>query len=382
MFCSQCGKKVMENMLFCPFCGSPIVIPDQEAQPVEQVKEKVRAAVQEPKQPVQEQEIAEEEEAISAAPAEQEDQGPLNISINWGSDEVVPETDADGESDDDGEPEDISYLFEDDDDEEDEECEAEEFVPLDLEALEVESIEIVSDHGVNSEISELLSSQLEEEEQPKRKLNRSNAKMPARPRPHGNGKNTYVPVKAFDPDDIFLDGGDEEDDYDDYEDEDYDYEEPEYGGFFARHIRGLVALALFVIVLAILAGWAFSDAGQKSLANANLAWRPSVYESMGYEAYQDGNYVLSAGYYEKALARDISNYSYAYSAGIAYYMAEDITRAADMGKKAVEINPSKADAYHLLLRLYPDAVTRPWDVSSLLQKGYQLTGDAALNVES
>jgi len=30
MYCGQCGKKVMENMLFCPFCGSPIVIPYQD----------------------------------------------------------------------------------------------------------------------------------------------------------------------------------------------------------------------------------------------------------------------------------------------------------------------------------------------------------------
>ena len=379
MFCSQCGKKVMENMLFCPFCGSPIVIPDQETLSAEPVKEQVRVAVQETVQPVQE--VAEEVEVLPAGtPVRQEENGPLNISINWGSDEVVPETE-DEEYVDDEELEDVSYLFEEDDDEDEDEEDEEEFVPLDLEALEVESIEILSGNGVNSEISELLSSQLEEAERPKSKLNRSNAKTPARTRPHGNGKNTYVPVKAFDPDDIFLDGGDEEDDYEDY-DEDYDYEEPEYGGFFVRHIRGLVALALFVTVLAIVAGWAFSDAGQMSLANANLAWRPSVYESMGYQAYQEGSYALSAGYYEKALARDIANYNYAYSAGIAYYMAGDIPRAADMGKKAVEINSSKADAYHLLLRLYPDAATRPWDVSSLLQKGYQLTGDPALNVES
>ena len=30
MYCGQCGKKVMDNMLFCPFCGSPIVIPEQD----------------------------------------------------------------------------------------------------------------------------------------------------------------------------------------------------------------------------------------------------------------------------------------------------------------------------------------------------------------
>lgn len=381
MFCSQCGKKVMENMLFCPFCGSPIVIPDQEVQPVEAVKEPVRAAAKKASEiTAQEQTAVEVEEVSKVVPAEQEDQGLLNISINWDSDEVVPETDETEEND--AELEDVSYLFEEDEDEENDDDEDVEFVPLDLEALEIESIEPAVGGDVNSEISELLSSQLEETDRPKSKLNRSNAKTPVRTRPHGQGKNTYVPVKAFDPEDIFLDGGNDEDDYDDYEDDDYDYEEPEYGGFFVRHIRGLVALALFVIVLAILAGWACSDAGQRSLANANLAWRPSVYESMGYEAYQNGSYVLSAGYYEKALARDAENYSYAYSAGIAYYMAEDIPRAADMGKRAVELNPSRADAYHLLLRLYPDAATRPWDVSSLLQKGYQLTGDAALNVES
>ena len=30
MFCSQCGRKLREGMLFCPFCGAEIVIPDQD----------------------------------------------------------------------------------------------------------------------------------------------------------------------------------------------------------------------------------------------------------------------------------------------------------------------------------------------------------------
>ena len=30
MFCSRCGKKVLEYMLFCPFCGTEIVIPEQD----------------------------------------------------------------------------------------------------------------------------------------------------------------------------------------------------------------------------------------------------------------------------------------------------------------------------------------------------------------
>ena len=38
MYCGQCGKKVMENMLYCPFCGSPIVIPEQDEPAAEAVK--------------------------------------------------------------------------------------------------------------------------------------------------------------------------------------------------------------------------------------------------------------------------------------------------------------------------------------------------------
>ena len=30
MYCSHCGKKVGDTMLFCPFCGEAIVIPDQD----------------------------------------------------------------------------------------------------------------------------------------------------------------------------------------------------------------------------------------------------------------------------------------------------------------------------------------------------------------
>ena len=39
------------------------------------------------------------------------------------------------------------------------------------------------------------------------------------------------------------------------------------------------------------------------------------------------------------------------------------------------------DAYELLLRLYPDAATRPDAVTELLQTGYRLTGNESLNVE-
>ena len=29
MYCSRCGKKVLDEMLYCPFCGAKIIIPDQ-----------------------------------------------------------------------------------------------------------------------------------------------------------------------------------------------------------------------------------------------------------------------------------------------------------------------------------------------------------------
>ena len=30
MYCSRCGKKVLDSMLYCPFCGAEIIIPEQE----------------------------------------------------------------------------------------------------------------------------------------------------------------------------------------------------------------------------------------------------------------------------------------------------------------------------------------------------------------
>ena len=39
MFCSQCGRKLGEGMLFCPFCGAEIVIPEQDESGVEPPRE-------------------------------------------------------------------------------------------------------------------------------------------------------------------------------------------------------------------------------------------------------------------------------------------------------------------------------------------------------
>lgn len=254
------------------------------------------------------------------------------------------------------------------------------FKPLDLDDMDPEPVQEKPDNP-REELSELLSHRLREE--PVRLKGRapdlSNVHNPDRPGASSRRKaSSYTPVREFNPDDIFMDGDDYDEDEDD-DDEEYAYEEPEEGGFFIRHIRGVVGLSLFAIVLAIVAGWAFSGGGQRVLAQANLAWQPSVYEQLGYEAYQNGQYAVAAGYYEQALKRDGRNYSYAYSAAVASYMAGDTERAAEMGKRAVEIDASRVDGYQLLQRLYPDASARPWEIQSLIQQGYRLTGDASLN---
>lgn len=332
MFCSQCGKKVLDTMLFCPFCGSEIVVPEQEEDLSQQPQP----------EPVEQKPVVQPEKL------EKEDFVPLNLDIDWSAEDV--ETDeADGEED----------------------------------AAPVEPAEEDArpeTRNVSDEISELLSSQLEDK--PSQKPERAPSQK--KPDPKKKAKETVKrtvnaqrPAREFNPDDIFLDGGDVPA-YDDYDDDDYDYEEPEEGGFWIRHVRGIVAFSLMIILAAIMAGWAFSGAGQLALAQANLAWKPEVYADLGYQAYEAGDYLLSGSYFERALSRDPDNYNYANSSGVAYYWAKDAANAEKMGKRAVEIDPSRVDAYQLLLYLYPNVSTRPWEIQSLIQQGYQYTGDEAL----
>lgn len=467
MFCSQCGKKVTENMLFCPFCGKPIVIPDQEpekagnsaapgreaegarvgeaaaraegdgetAQILDAPRQVEEAAARSERSaraeaPVRSGEEAKDgaellrrgseaaahtgsgdganpildmslqaekaaahsgrlaREAAEASPrsegairagaeasgrsreeaqngAETRDDLPERRESPQQMEERRAETDAAPRR---GAAKGLQIDWE----------EEERFRPLDLDDMDPEPVHEEPENP-REELSELLSHRLREE--PVRLKGRapdlSNVHNPDRPGASSRRKaSSYAPVREFNPNDIFMDG----DDYDeDDDDEEYAYEEPEEGGFFIRHIRGVVGLSLFVIVLAIVAGWAFSGGGQRVLAQANLAWQPSVYEQLGYDAYQNGQYAVAAGYYEQALKRDGRNYSYAYSAAVASYMAGDTEQAAEMGKKAVEIDATRVDGYQLLLRLYPDASARPWEIQSLIQQGYRLTGDASLN---
>lgn len=324
MYCSQCGKKVMDTMLFCPFCGSPIVIPEQEEQnPAVEIAETV------------------DEPAVDAEDAvlEEDDGGefePLNVDSIDAKEDVLPEQEH-------AEARDVS----------------EEVSDILRQQLRQEPVRL---QGVKPDLSA---------------ARQSGAPQIASPRRNAD---TLVPQRKFDPNDIFMDGVDEEDDYDyDDEDYDYDYEEREEGGFWVRHIRGLVSLVLLLVVAAVLIGWSFSNSGQQALARADLAWRPSAYAEIAYDAYQKGNYTLAGRYYTSAVERDLNNYDYASSAAVAYYMAQDAASAERMAREAIRINPSRVDAYELLLRLYPDASLRPMEIQNLLQQGYERTGDSRLN---
>lgn len=351
MYCGQCGKKVMDNMLFCPFCGAPIVIPDQDApDPVVPV---ARHA-----EPVQES--AAEQAVQGAKPVEQSadpKEKPLASLFDALERPEKPPV-----------PKQVPK---------------EEFKPLrfdfDAPDAEVESKPAAEPEPERAPVVE------DVPELPKR---RSAPQCLENHR--SRSANTYIPVKDMDLDDIFMDGGDADDAYDmddgyddsygGYED-DFDYEEPESGSFFQRHIRGIVALILMLILLVVCAAWAFSPRGQRVLAQVNLAWSAEAYADLGYEAYQKDSDLLAARYYEKALNREPDNYEYAHSAMVAYYEADKLESAAAMLKKCVDLDPDNPEPYEELLILYPDPETRPWDVSELVRMGYQRTGADSLKQE-
>lgn len=340
MYCGQCGKKVMDNMLFCPFCGSPIVIPDQDEASAAGRADQIAP---EPAQQSAAQ-TADEPALKSAYPKSLFDAPAAKREIEEPQEEFVP----------------LSFDFEAQD-----EPEAQIEPPREEPQQEQEEIKPAP-------------LDIPEEEIPARRP------VSAAPRPQSGRKrpsNTYIPVKEIDPDDIFMDADDDYDldeDFDDADDDDYYYEDREEGSFFRRHVRGLVALLLFFVLLSVCLLWATTDKGQSTLARFNLAWRADAYAELGYAAYQQDNDLMAARYYERALARDEDNYEYAHSAMVAYYEADQIEASANMLKRCIAMEPDNPEPYQELLILYPDAQQRPWEIKELIRQGYEKTGDASL----
>ena len=117
------------------------------------------------------------------------------------------------------------------------------------------------------------------------------------------------------------------------------------------------------------------------LAQVNLAWSAEAYADLGYDAYQKDSDLLAARYYERAFERDPNNYEYAHSAMVAYYEADKIDSAAAMLKKCVDLDPDNPEPYEEMLILYPDAESRPWEITELVRMGYQRTGAESLKLE-
>ena len=378
MYCSRCGKKVTDAMLFCPFCGEPIVIPDQD-EPQDQAPQVDAPAV--------EAEPARKPSAPSETPIPEMPQVSLR-KVDDAEAELLDWSQARRQ-----------YVT--DDPWSADRAPREAFAPLKLEE------EAPPDESWREDIARRKQEAAPEKKAPDMRVGESEPvrldgvapKLEAdiegakdvggthkKPR---NGASTLVPPKQMDPDDIFMDGGDAPNDFDDRDrrgrkrddsGNDFMYEEADERTFFMRHIRGFVGLTLFVILLLLFVIYAFSPAGQQSLARLNLAWQKDAYTNLGYEYYQQEQYAQAGLYYERALQRDPENYSYASSAAMAYVQAGETAKATAMLKRCAEISPTLLEPYIYLLNLYPDAAQRPWDVTQLLQQGYERTGDARLNV--
>lgn len=358
MYCSRCGKKVLDSMLYCPFCGAEIIIPEQESRdgeydlPPEPVKV----------QPVFSFDIPDEPESVEAPEPQTTAEGGTEEREETGT--RLPWEEGAGE------------------------------IPTPAQTPEIPA-----------EKSPAESPEAVENERPVPESRQVPDVVPGR-----RTNETLVPDKA--PLSMFMDEADdfdreaddldddENDDFDDfeeemerqarrskrgrsrkarYEDEDSD-DDGEDRSFVSRHIRGIVGILLFLVLLAILAFYVLTDSGQLALAkiNATLPLRPDIYSRIAYDYYQSEDYAQSGVYYERALARDADSYNYASSAAMAYIAAGDNDKAAEMLRKCVQLNPDAVEPYVYLMNLYPNAASRPWDVEQLLRQGYQRTGDNRL----
>ena len=377
MFCSQCGKRVGDAMLFCPFCGQPIVIPEQEEQNA--------SPEPEPADNARKPDEAAQESVPEANDAPRDGEGIPEESTLSGSaeDELLA----------------WSREREDAIDEWSRHAEPEEaFVPLKLDDGEEQQPDWREqlEQKKQAAAPEKKPPEMRRGEEdpvhlngaaPKLELDVKGARKAGEKKVSRKHANTLVPPKTMNPNDIFMDGNAPEEDYDDYEGGDYQeygggfvYEDEGESSFFMRHLRGIVGLALFAILVLLFVIFAFSKAGQQSLAKVNLAWSTEAYSQLGYQSYQAGLYGDAGMYYERALQRSPNDYSFASSAAMAYYEANQTEKAAEMLKRCAEINPTLLEPYIYLLKLYPDAAQRPWDITQLLQQGYQQTGDQRLNV--
>lgn len=378
MYCSHCGKKVEDVMLFCPFCGEAIVVPEQDdvSMPGEREDDAPAADARPEETDLADPGAETVSEPADADGAPQEGDAAAEL-LNWNRERRIIASPYEAPADRDS-PSFAPLEFDDDEPAED--------WREDIARRKQENAP--ERHAPDVHRPESAPANLDGHAP---KLEES----PEHPGMARRSANTFVPPKAMDPDDLFLDGvedsRDRYDDYDDYdgnddyddvdEDEDYVYEDEREGSFFMRHIRGIVGLTLFFVLAIMFVVYAFSDSGQRSLAKANLAWKADIYGSLGYQYFQNQQYDDAGLYYERALARRPDSYSYASSAAMAYYTGGNNGKAVAMLKKCIEIDASRVEPYIYLLNIYPDAAGRPYDLTQLIKKGYEITGDSRIRID-
>lgn len=400
MFCSQCGKKLKDNMLFCPNCGVAIEFfdEDDEVSAVEKSAEVENRPAESMEQSVQREEIVpdEQEELVLF---EEESVQPQETETVMLREEAVPVPEMPPiKRDRKDENETVVSVFDEPEKTEtfDEEISFDEdeveFVPLqldesdDTDEMTWEKFEpkverrppIIDNLDEDALILNGRAPQLRGREE--QAAARGEAQVRRRTE---KPVRTFVPAKAMDPDDMFMDAEDPYDEFEDMEyadipEGDFEFEDDVESNFVLRHIRGIMGFSLLVLLALVCMIYVFSETGQVALAKMNLAWNPEVYSKVAYDYYGSGLYEMSGSFYEKALARDEDNYNYALSAASAYIYAENTDKASGMLKKCISLDPTRPEPYIYLLNIYPDTANRPWDVSQLLQKAYANTGDDRL----
>lgn len=357
MFCSSCGKKILDSMQFCPFCGTKIVIPDQE---VEEPREKAESIFDEP---------VEGPEPLK--PSEEVSPDRSSAARRFVG-EAKPTEERRAPADDKWEKESFK------DNPEPESRDATPAEPKPVEKVENSFWAKPAEEAKSAERSESASQEIPKDELRPR----------ARPRPADKPLNMFME-------------DDEEDEFDAFEaeqnrarnsaayKENYgsryrdSEEDDDEDGFFARHIRGIVALVLLVALIAAGAVYAMSDPGQMMLARLDLPLplKADAYARLGYQHFNEGDFDRAGAYYERALARQPENYDYASTAANAYLKNENTVKAAEMLKKCIEMKPDAVEPYIYLLSLYPDKASRPGEVTRLLEQGYLRTNDERLKSE-
>lgn len=433
MFCSQCGRKLREGMLFCPFCGAEIILPEQDAEEPAVAPDPVTSETEEAETP---------QAGFENVPMPEEAESPFASSEveEYGHPDSVPSRAARRQARvqvreaEEGQPADVPApedappepLFNEPEVPHFEERpavrEEDEAAPVKANPPEIYDVqddwrsafddwlqdEAKSEAPVKDGTREGAEVRTEAPDTGLRHRPASGEAVPVRrreegtarrrsggrrrapvaagqksPRPGkaslsgGASQGTVVPRRRV-AEDLFMDSTAPEprDSYDEFLDG--ENLEEERLSFFFRHLRSMVGLILLAVLACIIGIYAMSGAGQSNLAKLNLAWRPEAYSHLGKESYNVGRFQQAGAYYEQALKRDPANYSYASSAAKCYLDGKNSEKAAEMLKKCIALMPTAEDPYVYLLGLYPDPVERPLEVTQLLQQGYQMTGSERL----